>query len=173
MRCRVPWRGMGGRFPHHPKGATAIDALADALEDECARLDRLAGSATEPVWDGGARESRVRRHTDRIMTHVRGLAASIQDYGDAVAAYDERVDRLNANWIAENERGFGVPPPTVDTATPPAQVAATDQAHADQVRRARADVARSLRDEYERAQAELIAAGDDFERAIARRSGEA
>lgn len=156
---------MDGRFPHHPKSAAAIGELAEDLERECSRLDRLARASAEPMW-GGVRESRVRRHTDQIMGRVMELAESIQEYGDAVADYDERVDRLNAAWAAERDRSFGVPPPLVDPDSSAAEVAAADQAHADQVWQARVEVARSLRAEYDRARAELDAAGSQVERAV-------
>jgi hypothetical protein len=151
-------------FPHHPRGAAAIEKLADGLERQCDELDRLADATRAPAWEDGSGRALVRHHTDRIVSHVHELADSIQAYGDAVAEFDERVDRLNARWVAERDRGFGVPTPSGDGAATPAQVAAADQDHADQVWQARSDVAQALRSEYERAEVDLVVAGWVFDR---------
>jgi hypothetical protein len=157
-------------FPRHPKGSAAIEALAEGLRDDCAELDRLAGSVADPPWADDPAVS-VRRHTDQIMGRVLELAESIEDYGDAVADFDERVDRLNARWDAERRSRFGVPPPWVGETATPADVAAADQQDADLVWHARVDVAQALRAEYERARAELVAAGTAFDRATGYRLG--
>ena len=156
-------------FPRHPKGAAAIAALAEGLKGDCADLDRLAESVTDPPWAESSGRSAVRRHTDEITRRVRELAASIADYGAAVAAFDEKVDRLNAQWEAQRRNGFGVPPPVVPDDATPAELAAADQEHADRVRRVRQAVTRALRREYDRARADLAVADTAFERATRHR----
>jgi hypothetical protein len=153
-------------FPPHPTGAAPIAEMAAELERECAALDRQAAAVSSAGWDPDVDPAAVvRRHADVIMRRVTDLLGSIRAYGTAIAHYDERIERLNARWIAANRRGFGVPPVSTDPEAPPGEVASADQDHADQVWQGRAGVAMALRTEYEYARADLEAASMAFDHA--------
>lgn len=153
-------------FAPHPTGAAPIAEMAAELERECAALDRQTAVIPPAGWDGDVDPAAiVRHHTAAIMRRVTALLGSIRAYGTAIARYDERIQRLNARWIAANRRGFGVPPVSTDPEAPPGEVAAADQDHADQVWQARAGVAMALRTEYEYARADLEAASTAFDHA--------
>jgi hypothetical protein len=153
-------------FAPHPTGAAPIAEMAAELERECAALDRQSATIPPAGWDPDVDPAAVvRRHTDVIMRRVTALLGSIRAYGTAIARYDERIERLNARWVAANRRGFGVPPVSTDPEAHPGEVAAADQDQADQVWQARAGVAMALRTEYEYALADLEAASMAFDQA--------
>ena len=153
-------------FAPHPTGAAPIAEMAADLERECAALDRQTEAIAPAGWDPDHDPAAVvRRHTDVILRRVTMLLSSIRSYGTAIARYDERIERLNARWVAANRRGFGVPPVSTDPESPPGEVAAADQDQADQVWQARAGVAMALRTEYEYALADLEAASMAFDHA--------
>jgi len=151
-------------FAPHPTGAAPIAEMAAELERECAALDEQTAAIPPAGWDADADPAAaVRRHSDVILRRVTVLLGSIRSYGTAIARYDERIQRLNARWVAANRRGFGVPPVSTDPETPPGEVAAADQDQADQVWQARSGVAMALRTEYEYARADLEAASMAFD----------
>jgi hypothetical protein len=161
-----PTPGRPDIFASHPTGAAPIAEIAAELERECAALDQQTATIRPTGFDPDADPAAVvRRHTDDIMRRVTALLGSIRAYGTAIARYDERIERLNARWVAANRRGFGVPPVSTDPEALPGDVAAADQDQADQVWQARAGVAMALRTEYEYALADLEAASMAFDHA--------